>query len=202
MSDGGNVEDRRKQLDAELTRLEESCLYLAQAQFETATRKSGRARTLLVLIPGLVAAVAGAAVAVGGPVALGALAALAGLATSVASFLGVDRDASAHELAGKVLTSLRHEARFLREATATGTTDAEYHAEIKRLSDRYNSFQLSQPTPDPEAFEAARESVKSRKFEFDADLQRLGPGPAASAELPAGSEKPKLPPGGGSSGPD
>ncbi len=186
--------ERKAQLDAELERLEESCLYLAQAQFETATKKSGRARTFLVLVPGLVAAAAGAAVAVGGPVALGAVAALAGVATSVASFLGVDRDSSAHELAGKVLTSLRHEARFLREATASGLPDEAYHAEIKRLSDRYISFQLSQPTPNPKAFEAARQSIKSKKFEFDADEKALAAGLAAPA-LAAAEEKPGLPPG-------
>jgi hypothetical protein len=175
--------DRRSRLDGEVERLEESCLYTSQAQFETASRKAGRARRWLVLFPGLASAGAGAAVAMGVNPALGVIAALAGVVTAVSSFLGVDRDASAHELAGKTLTALRHEARFLREATAADLTDDAYHAEIKRLSDRYNSYQLSQPTPDPEAFDAARLSIKDRKFEFDADERRKGVPTATIAPL-------------------
>ena len=179
-----HVEHRRSQLNREVERLEESCLHLAQAQFESATRKGARGRTWLVLIPGVVSAAVGIAVAVGGPAALGALAALAGITTAVASFLGVDRDASTHELAGKVLTGLRHEARFLREATAMELSDDQYHAEIKRLSDRYNSYQLSQPTPDPKAYAAARASIKEKKFEFDADeKQTMLAGPVVSQAL-------------------
>lgn len=174
------MENRRSQLNREVERLEESCLHLAQAQFESATRKGARGRTWLVLIPGVVTAIVGVAVAVGGPAALGALAALAGITTAVASFLGVDRDASAHELAGKVLTGLRHEARFLREATALGLSDDQYHAEIKRLSDRYNSYQLSQPTPDPKAYAVARASIKEKKFEFDVDEKLAAPVAPAS----------------------
>lgn len=184
------MKDRRSHLDAELRRLEESCLYTGQAQFETVTKKGDRARTWLVLVPGIAAAVSGAAVAVGGPIALGAIAALAGVATTVGSFLGVDRVASAHELAAKTLTALRHEARFLREATAPSLSDVEYHAEIKRLADRYNSFQLSQPTPDPEAFAKARANIKGQLFEFDAD-QSL-PAAAASPALADGPEQARL----------
>jgi hypothetical protein len=176
------VTERRTKLDDELKRVEESCLYLAQAQFKTAAAKGGRARKWLMLMPGIVTAVVGAAVAVGAPAALGAIAALAGVTTTIASFLGVDRDAAAHELAGKTLTALRHEGRFLREATVAGLSDEEYHAEIKRLSDRYNSYQLSQPTPDDSAFAAARAAIKDKIFEFDADEK---PGSLGGADVKA-----------------
>src|ERR1019366_6720347 len=96
-------------------RVAEDCLYTAQTHFEMASTKGKRAKGWLVLLPSLVGSASGLAVAIGAPGWVGAFAAMAGIVSGVATFLGVEKEATAHEVAGKLLTQLRHEALALSD---------------------------------------------------------------------------------------
>ena len=167
----------------ECDRIAENSLYTAQTHFVVAAKVRRRARGWLVLLPSVVSAVAGVVVAVGGPAMVGAAAALAGCVSGVAAFLGVDRDASAHEQAGRLMTQLRDEVRALRQTYALDMSREKLAVEVRALGDRYRTFAATLPITDDAAFEKARERIKSGRFEFDAEAKRLPE--EAQSQLPS-----------------
>ena len=94
--------------------IEENCLYTAQTHFVMAG-KAGRMAALLLIIPSIVASLAGILTAMGLPGWIGAFAAIAGVVTGVATYCGIGRNKVDHAAAGNLLTCLRHEARAIHE---------------------------------------------------------------------------------------
>ena len=158
-------EDVRHLLD-ECRTIEENCLYTAQAHYISAARERWK-RWVLLAIPAFLGAVAGALVACGLPPWIGIIGAVLGGIAGLAASLGVDRDSVLHTNAGHILTSLRHEARQLREAFWKELSRAEICAEVRRLADRYNNVRLALPATDDSAFEKARKRIHSGRFEPD-----------------------------------
>jgi hypothetical protein len=177
--------DHRDHLIAACRRIEDDCTYTGQTHFEMAAMKSRSAKGWLVFLPSMVSASSGLAVALGVAGWVGAFAALAGTISAVATFLGVDKEATAHEMAGKLLTQLKHEARALREADAPDLSVESLAAQVRVLTNRYGAFVASLPVTDNKAFQRVRARLKARALPEDSlsiPTVREGPKPAA---LPA-----------------
>lgn len=175
-------------LVAECKKIEENCLYTGQTHFAMAASSGRKVKVWLMLIPSIIGAGSGLAVALGAPTWIGAFAAFTGIVTSVATFLGIDRESIAHETAGKLLTQLRDETRALREAYSPNMTPEQFATDVRALGNRYRAFVASLPLTSDDAFEKARKKVKDGVFQFDSDAQQppavQGP---TTPSLPAGS---------------
>lgn len=158
---------------SECRKIEENSLYTAQTHFEMASQKAKRASGWLVLLPSLVSAASGLAVAIGAPAWVGAFAAFSGVVSGVATFLGVGKEASAHEMAGKLLTQLRDEARALRETYSSDLSIEHFATEVRALGNRYRAFVASLPLTEERAFEKARAKIRSGLFQFDSETAEL-----------------------------
>jgi hypothetical protein len=174
----------------ECQRIEENSLYTAQAHFEIATSTGRRKKVWLQFLPSLVGAGCGLAVAIGAPPWIAAFSAFAGVVSAVATFLGVEKEAGAHEAAGKLLTQLRDEARALREAYSPALTQEQFSAEVRALGNRYRAYVASLPLTNDAAFERGRKKIKDQAFQFDAQAPAVPPTTAAPS-LPASSSADK-----------
>ncbi|MFI2909691.1 SLATT domain-containing protein [Streptomyces pseudogriseolus] len=96
---------------AELERMEENCLYSAQAYFEAAKRAELWGR-LMMFIPACTAAVSGFLSALNQSVVWSALSAVSGSVAATASFLGTTKKAADFESSARSYTSLRHKIRL------------------------------------------------------------------------------------------
>jgi hypothetical protein len=146
--------------------ISENCLYTATTHYILA-KQAGWRVALFLLVPAVVAAVAGILTSVGMPGWIGAFASAAGLVSGVATFLGADRKEIAHKSAGNLFTCLRHEARALHETFHLSLPDDQLLAEVRRLSDRYNCLVETTELTDDKAYEKARKKVKSGTFTPD-----------------------------------
>jgi hypothetical protein len=166
-------------------RLEENCLYTSQTHFEMASQKATRAKGWMVLLPSAISSVSGLIVALGAPGWVGAFAAIAGVVSGVATFLGVDKDATAHEMAGKLLTQLRHEARALSDTYSPDMPVDRFAADLRALENRYGAFVASLPLTDDKAFEKVRGKIKSGTFQYDSEASPALDAAAPRQALPA-----------------
>lgn len=148
-------------------RIAQDCLYTGQTHFEMASQKARRSKGWLILLPSVVSSISGIAVACGAPGWIGAFAALSGVVSGVATFLGVDKDAAAHETAGKLLTQLRHEARALCDTYAPDMPVEHFAAQVRALENRYGAFVASLPLTDEKAFDKVRLRIKAGTFRYD-----------------------------------
>jgi hypothetical protein len=157
-------------LIAECKTVAENSLYNAQAHYELADiikRRAEKKARWLVIVPSAVAGVAGVLTAVGLPVWIGAFSAVGGFLASVYSAFGETESPTKHRIAANQWTSLRHEARALSETYFKELPHEQFLAEARRIDDRYTTLcQALEPT-DKEAFERARERVKSGVFTAD-----------------------------------
>ena len=174
-------------LVAECKKIEENCLYTGQTHFAMAASAGRKVKVWLMLIPSIIGGGSGLAVALGAPTWIGAFAAFTGIVTSVATFLGIDKESIAHETAGKLLTQLRDETRALREAYSPDMTPEQFATDVRALGTRYRAFVASLPLTNDDAFQKARKKIKDGVFQFDSEA------PAATA-LP-GATTPTLPSG-------
>ena len=180
-------------------RIAEDSLYTAQTHFEMAAAIGRRAKAWLVLFPSVISALSGLAVAIGAPAWIGGFAAIGGVMSGVASFLGVEKEATSHEIAGKLLTQLRLEALALCDTHANNITAEEFAAQVRALQYRYSAFVASLPLTDDKAFKKAQAKVQSGTFKYDADspvglssahvTSLLAPSPPALVEGPSTKER-------------
>lgn len=144
----------------------ENSLYNAQSHYVLADTKERQAFWLIV-IPAAVAGISSLLIALGLPPWLGAFGALGGTVATVAGILGVDRQPTTHRNAGSQWTALRHEARSLSQGMFRELPHQQFVAEVRRISDRYNSLCQALPATDRESFEAARRRIKKGTHEPD-----------------------------------
>ncbi len=150
--------------------IEENCLYNAQAHFEIAAR-ARRLNIFLLIAPAALAGLGGLFVSLDlcavANKAIGALTAILGAAATVSASLGADRREDRHNQAANLFTALRHESRALYEAYASGLSRDAFVAEVRRISDRYNTLVQALPPTDECAFERAKRKIKSGRFMTD-----------------------------------
>lgn len=134
----------------------ENCRYVAETQYIIAQEAEQQAR-LLLIVPSIIAAFCGILTAVGLPNWIGAFGAAASLVVGVAAALGIDKSAMQHNISGKQLTALKHEARFLFESYWKEISREQLVTEVRKLHDRYNALsQLSPPTNNKAYLEATK----------------------------------------------
>jgi hypothetical protein len=159
--------DNMDHLIAECQTVAENSLYNAQTHFELADiikRRAEKKARWLVIVPSAVAGIAGVLTAVGLPAWVGAFSAVGGFLAAVYSAFGESESPVRHRLAANQWTSLRHEARALSETYFKELPHEQFLAEARRIDDRYTTLcQALEPT-DKEAFDKARERVKSGLF--------------------------------------
>lgn len=169
-------DDNPDHLITECKTVAENSLYNAQAHYEVADivkRRVQRKARWLVIVPSAVAGIAGVLTAVGLPVWIGAFSAVGGFLASVYSAFGESESPIKHCLAANQWTSLRHEARALSETYFKELPHEQFLAEVRRIDDRYTTLCQALETTDKEAFERARERVKSGIFV--PDFREKGP---------------------------
>lgn len=153
-------------LSTACNKISEDSLYTAQAHFFCA--KKWRTKSFwLVVIPSFMAGVAGFVVAMGGPFWIAAISALGGLIPAVASWVGVERDSIRHEFAGKMFTSLRHEADVLNETLKNTMSPEEFKSHFLQLHKKYVLLSETLEITDDACFQKARESVQQGIFLYD-----------------------------------
>jgi bifunctional pyridoxal-dependent enzyme with beta-cystathionase and maltose regulon repressor activities len=156
-------QEHRNRLLDECRTIEEGARYTAQTHFEMANGCWKKNRLVLLIIPSAVGGLVGllTAVKILPESAGGATSAALGLIAAVAAYLGVDRDESAHKMAGNHLTALRHEARETFETLGPAMPLELLQERVARLSATYTAYCRTLETTDPESFEAARKKIKS-----------------------------------------
>lgn len=162
--------DQKQHLLDELATIEENALYTSQAHFVLAARKNQQVRTVL-LVGSSVSAISGILVAFGCSPKLGAIPVICGLVTGVMTAFGVEKEANHIANAANSLTSLRQEARALRETFSIPLSPEELTIEVRRVSERYQTLIQALPQTDTASFEEARTRIKAGRFEADFRLK-------------------------------
>lgn len=148
------------------SKISEDSLYTAQAHFFCA-KKWHTKSFWLVVVPSFMAGLAGFIVAMGGPSWIAAISALGGLITAVASWVGVERDSIRHEFAGKMFTSLRHEADVLNETLKNTMPPEEFKNHFLQLHKKYLLLSETLEITEDACLQKARENVQQGIFLYD-----------------------------------
>jgi gas vesicle protein len=157
------AEEDVKHLLDECRTIEENCLYTAQAHYVIANQENWK-KWILLVVPAFLSGLAGALVATGLPTWIGIIGAALGGLGGVAAALGVDRESGNHTNAGKIMTSMRHEARQFHEVFWKELSRTELRSDVRRLADRYNNLRLILPATTDKAFEKARKRIREGIF--------------------------------------
>jgi hypothetical protein len=151
--------------------IQQNCMYTAEAHhFEAA-----HARCLsfwLESIPAVGAAISSALVASG--IAGEQLLPLTVVATSVAaitSVIGPSKHSDEHLSAAKSFTSLKHDARFLREAKSSFLDDNAFAIAVENLHIQYNELIKTVPPTGDKSFDKARKKIQAGIHDPDKDCE-------------------------------
>lgn len=143
----------------ELERLEENCLYSAQAYFEAAKRAELWGR-FMVFIPACAAAVSGFMSATTKQDFWGAISAVAGAVAATASFLGTTKKAADYQVSARSYTALRHRLRLEIGLLSEGGDFRAMEEMLRAHSATYTQIvQNDVPVPN-RSFSIARERIR------------------------------------------
>jgi hypothetical protein len=149
--------------------IQQNCTYTAEAHHQMALVQK-RYGLWLEIIPSVCAALTGALVAAGlASTDLLIITIISAVVSAVAGVLNPNRSYQEHLAAGKNFTTLKHDARFLHEATSYKMTDDAFCVCVENLHQRYNELLKTTPPTSPESFEKAQKVVKGRNHEPDKD---------------------------------
>ncbi|WP_156960617.1 hypothetical protein [Amycolatopsis taiwanensis] len=116
-----------------LDRIYQNATYTAQSYFEAA-KGAQLLGKLIVFVPALISAIAGALVALDFPKAWGIASATAGLVSATGSFLGAERKAPSFRESARRYTQLRH-------TTSTVLELSKYYKDIEELASATKSIE-------------------------------------------------------------
>lgn len=146
---------------SELEIIRDNCEFTAEAHHHIASRHHRRALSLKVL-PAVLAAATGVLVANDVfPSTLIWLTVTAAAISAIAGVLDPDRDYQTHLTAARAFTSLKHDARALKETYCDGMTDEQFRASVIDTHDRYNDLVRMTPPTDDASFAKAQKRIKS-----------------------------------------
>lgn len=140
--EGDNAHPYVKSLKA----LEGNCLYNAQTYFE-ATKSAEFWGKVVVFIPAVASAAAGALVAIGWDKSWGVASAMAGLVAATGSFLGAERKAASFKESARKYTALKHEIK-LAITLAPTLEPGDLGESLRKLTDQYQAI-ASRDEPAP-----------------------------------------------------
>lgn len=149
--------------------IQQNCTYTAEAHHRLAVSAKRKAFWLEV-IPAICAALSSALVAAG---ILGEwllpFTILSATVSAVTAVLNPNKIYQDHLAAAKNFTTLKHDARFLRESQSTRLNDEALVLAIENLHQRYNELLKSTPPTDDESFARARQTVQAGIHDPDRD---------------------------------
>lgn len=157
----------REKYDKEADNIEQNCTYTAEAHHIIALRNK-KMSTWFQLIPAVAAAVF--AVLVGGgivPVWWVWLSVVSAVVAAVGNVLNPMKEYYDNLNAAKNFTSLKHDARALREVFDTKMSEEEYMVAVRTLHERYSDLLRFVPPTDKKSFEEARKRIKEGVHKSD-----------------------------------
>ncbi|MFX0195301.1 MAG: SLATT domain-containing protein [Candidatus Hodarchaeota archaeon] len=144
----------------ECKRIEEDCLYTAEAHYIGAA-KAGTVAFSVKLIPAAAAAASGAALLSGLPNWIAWFSVIAGVAFALQSIMNPDKKQEDHSQAGKSYTALKHESRALHETFCKEMDHDSFHVMVRILRERYNMTAKLTPLTSVKDFEEGRKRIKA-----------------------------------------
>jgi len=153
-------EKNNEHLIKECMRIEDDCLYTAEAHYILAS-KTKTIGFWVKIIPAAVAAASGILVLSGYPNWIAWLAIVSGAVFGLQSILDPDRKTNDYSTAGKEYTALKHEARALYQTFSKEMNRDEFAVAVRLLRERYGSLVKHTPQTTEKAFEEGRERIKA-----------------------------------------
>lgn len=151
--------DQFEAIKSEYGRIQENCLYSAQAYFEAAKRAEVWGR-LMVFIPACISALSGFMSAMNKTSTWGAVSAVAGAIAATASFLGATKKAADFQSSARSYTSLRHVVHMEMALLSTAQDWDEAQSTLRSLNSSYVQI-VSTDVPMPNrAFGVARKRIQ------------------------------------------
>jgi hypothetical protein len=157
----------KEQYIEEVAVIQQNCVYTADAHHRLALSAKRKAFWLEV-IPAVCAAASSALVATGIvdqsflPVTI-----LSASISAITAIVNPNKTYQDHLVAAKNFTTLKHDARFLREAQSTRLSEEALVLAVENLHQRYNELLKSTPPTDDKSFAKAREAVQAGMHEPD-----------------------------------
>lgn len=162
--------DQRYAIRAEVSRIHESAVYSAQGQLEAAKLWRGLHWTLGALTAALSTVAAVITFADAGQVASGVLAVLAAIAAAVMTGARPDRLAERAQASGNDYTSLRNDARRLRDIQVPVDDLHQIRNELQRLAEKASDLDHAADPIPRLAYLLAKGNIerdKGQQFEVD-----------------------------------
>lgn len=150
----------------ECKRIEDDCLYTAEAHYIIAAN-AGTVSFWVKLIPALAAAVSGAALLAGAPNWIAWFSVIAGVAFALQSIMNPDKKREEHSQAGKSYTALKHESRGLYQTFYKEMDRNSFSVMVRILRERYNMIAKMTPQTTTKAFEEGRQRIKAGRHTPD-----------------------------------
>jgi uncharacterized protein YsxB (DUF464 family) len=148
--------------------IQQNCTYTAEAHHQCATSAKKKAFWLEV-IPAVCAAVSSTLVAAGVSVKLLPFTILSATISAVTAVLNPNKVYQDHLAAAKNFTTLKHDARFLRESQSARLAEEALVIAVENLHQRYNELLKITPPTDKKSFEKAREIIQAGMHDPDKD---------------------------------
>jgi len=159
-------EENNDHLINECRRIEDDCLYTAEAHYIIAA-KAGRVSFWVKLIPALAAATSGTALLSGAPNWIAWFSVIAGVAFALQSIMNPDGKKEEHSQAGKSYTSLKHESRALYQTFWKEMDQNAFSVMVRILRERYNMITKLTPQTTVKDFERGRQRIKAGRHTPD-----------------------------------
>jgi hypothetical protein len=150
--------------------IQQNCTYTAEAHHRIAISAKRKAFWLEV-IPAVCAAVSSSLVAAHiVDERLLPLTILSATVSAVTAIINPNKTYQDHLAAAKNFTTLKHDARFLRESQSTRLTEEALVLAVENLHQRYNELLKSTPPTDDKSFAEAQRVVQAGTHDPDRDV--------------------------------
>lgn len=164
------AEHDNNHLITECRRIEDDCLYTAEAHYIIAD-EAGRIGFWVKLIPAIAAAVSGVALLSGAPNWIAWFSVISGVAFALQSIMNPDKKQEEHSQAGKSYTALKHESRALYQTFYKEMDRNSFSVLVRLLRERYNMTAKLTPQTTIKAFEEGRDRIKAGRHKPDFEEQ-------------------------------
>ncbi len=157
----------RDKCTKECDAVEQNCIYTGEAHHIIADKQYWLSIGFQI-VPAVIAAVLGVLVGSGTvPFWFVWLSVMSAVIAAVGNVLNPLKSYYDHLYAAKNFTTLKQDARALRDTFSSPMSDSEYIAAAKTLHDRYNDLVRFAPPTEKKAFEEARKRVQSGIHKLD-----------------------------------
>lgn len=151
--------------------IQQNCTYTAETHYRMAVSAKNKAFWFEV-VPAVTAALSGTLVASGiADVNLLPVTILSASVSAAAGVFNPNKRYQDHLAAANSFTSLKHDARFLKDARSTSLTDEAFAIAVENLHSRYGELIQATPPTNSEVFMQAREVVQQGLHEPDRDSE-------------------------------